>query len=146
MFIGPQNYLETYKIIKRGHFQRTQHHRCTHPILLMVASDPDSLCACKILTTLFKTDLIAYKILPVMGWNDLARYNQEMLESLQDEDIIQRDGEERNDTNFVILIGCGGTVDLEEFFNCHQQIKIYVLDNHRPYNLENIWWNKQVKK
>lgn len=44
----------------------------------------------------------------------------------------------------IIMLGCGGIVDLSELISVSEEINIYVFDNHRPYNLNNIFGNSQV--
>uniref|UniRef100_A0A8B9MRW7 Cell division cycle 45 n=1 Tax=Accipiter nisus TaxID=211598 RepID=A0A8B9MRW7_9AVES len=40
-------------------------------VLLLVASDVDALCACKILQALFQCDHVQYTLVPVSGWQEL---------------------------------------------------------------------------
>jgi hypothetical protein len=39
-----------------------------------------------------------------------------------------------------MMINCGGIVDLVDFFGLHdrENILVYVIDSHRPYNLGNV--------
>ncbi|KAL9078152.1 MAG: hypothetical protein Q9157_002910, partial [Trypethelium eluteriae] len=43
------------------------HHALTAPVLILVALDPDALCAARILTALLKRDYIAHKLQPIAG-------------------------------------------------------------------------------
>jgi cell division control protein 45 len=38
----------------------------------------------------------------------------------------------------IIMINCGGTVDLMEFLAPPPEVTVYVIDCHRPYHLENV--------
>jgi cell division control protein 45 len=44
----------------------------------------------------------------------------------------------------VITINCGGVVDIGELLRLPKQVKIYVLDSHRPYHLANVYDEDQV--
>lgn len=41
----------------------------------------------------------------------------------------------------IIMINCGGLIDVREFFDIESYTKIYVFDSHRPLKLENIHHN-----
>jgi hypothetical protein len=38
----------------------------------------------------------------------------------------------------VILINCGGIVELADFLTITEQMSVYVFDSHRPYHLANV--------
>jgi len=94
-------------------------------VLIFVAPEADSLCACRILTNLLRSDCIAYKIKPIAGYDDLFQADKEML---------QANSEIRN----IIMLNCGSLVDLEEFLHLGEETVVTVIDSHRPYNLSNI--------
>ncbi|KAF6277708.1 cell division cycle 45 [Rhinolophus ferrumequinum] len=61
-------------------------------VLLFVASDVDSLCACKILQALFQCDHVQYTLVPVSGWQELETAFLEHKEQIkllikQDDDL-----------------------------------------------------------
>ena len=130
------------------------HHPLSPPVLLLVSLDPDALCACRILTTLFKRDYIAHKIQPVAGYGDLTRAAEEMIRPSMRKnrtDGIEpgKLGDEASGS-VVICIGLGGLVDLKEVlvgedldedFGQGQLdgIEVWVFDSKRPWNLENIF-------
>uniref|UniRef100_UPI0037E82187 cell division control protein 45 homolog isoform X2 n=1 Tax=Semicossyphus pulcher TaxID=241346 RepID=UPI0037E82187 len=78
-------------------------------VALLVASDIDALCACKILQALFHCDQVQYTLVPVTGWQDLGTAFLEHKEQIkllikQDDDLgvpsyddIFRDEEEEGD-------------------------------------------------
>lgn len=98
------------------------------------------------LSTLMKKHLIAYQLIPVVGYNDLLnKYN-----SLS------------GDISNVVLLGCGGIVDLESFLDIDPEKyidqayleatgsarltrKIYVIDGNRPWNLDNLFGSQIVQ-
>uniref|UniRef100_A0A3Q3ML85 CDC45 cell division cycle 45 homolog (S. cerevisiae) n=1 Tax=Mastacembelus armatus TaxID=205130 RepID=A0A3Q3ML85_9TELE len=61
-------------------------------VVLLVASDMDALCACKILQALFHCDQVQYTLVPVTGWQDLGTAFLEHKEQIkllikQDDDL-----------------------------------------------------------
>lgn len=126
----------------------------------------DALCATKMLSRLLKSQLVQLQIVPVFGYSDLLEHYSKL-----DENI-----------NTVFLIGCGGMIDLESFFevdasedetskdnettgssnefesvpngdgsgkkkstqNQGPKRFVYVLDTHRPWNLDNIFGSTMV--
>jgi len=44
----------------------------------------------------------------------------------------------------VVLINCGGTIDLAEFFSLNENTTIYVFDSHRPTHLNNLYESDNV--
>lgn len=111
----------------------------------------DALCASKILTGLLKKELIQYQLVPVVGYTDLKKHYDKL-----DMDV----------TN-VVLLGCGASIDLEGFFEIDPEEfkieddefdastfkedpevkysrKIYVIDGHKPWNLDNIFGSEMV--
>ena len=67
MLLSTESYDAAFKQIKNDAIGAG----CT--VIVFVATTADSLCACKILTALLRTDDISYKIKPVNGYRDLAR-------------------------------------------------------------------------
>ena len=108
-------------------------HSTTPSILILVALDTDSLCATRILTQLLKRDFLPHKIHPVTGYKDLSSVNNTLVKG-------------NEDLRFVICLGLGGMVDLEEFFNLEKDdgafIECWVVDSRRPWNLHNIFGTK----
>lgn len=99
-------------------------------ILLIVNYDLDAICASKILISLFKFDNMLYSLIPVMGMSGLQRaYN-----------------EHRNDVKHVLLVNCGGGIDLVDVLQPDEDVVFYVCDSHRPYNVCNVYSNGQVSK
>ncbi|TPX39767.1 hypothetical protein SeMB42_g06256 [Synchytrium endobioticum] len=100
-------------------------------VLVLAASDVDSLCACKILTTLFKADCIPHKVIPVAGYADLGRANSNHVEN-------------HDELRSIVLLNCGGLVDLSEFFTLSDYAIVYLVDSHRPINLQNLFGNPRI--
>ncbi|KAJ8663622.1 hypothetical protein O0I10_000868 [Lichtheimia ornata] len=92
--------------------------------IIFVASDVDAICACKIFQFVLKSDLIQHKLVPVSGYQDLEKANNE---------LVANDPELRS----IIMINCGSSLELYDFFQKNEDLRIYVFDSHRPINLHN---------
>lgn len=99
-------------------------------ILIIVNYDIDAICASKILQSVFKYDHMLYSVVPIMGLASLKRaYN-----------------ENREDVKYVILINCGGCIDIVEYLQPDEDVTFFICDSHRPFDVCNIYSDKQVKK
>ncbi|XP_066465853.1 cell division control protein 45 homolog [Tiliqua scincoides] len=98
-------------------------------VLLLVASDIDALCACKILQALFQCDHVQYTLVPVSGWQELETAFLE----------------HKDQFRYFILINCGANVDLLEVLQPEEDMIFFVCDTHRPINLVNIYNETQIK-
>ena len=128
------------------HLQNTRH-PLSPPVLVLVALDPDALCACRILTRLFKHDYIPHKIQPVAGYADLERVGRELVAPMTE----GRGGS----GGVVVCLGVGGMADLGtvlglegegeeretngEGGNSFGGVEVWVVDSHRPWNLGNVF-------
>lgn len=115
------------------------HHPLSPPALLLVALEPDALCACRILTSLFKRDYIPHKIQPVSGYADLARAGEDLIRPMKTT--------EGGSGGVVICLGVGGLVDLGSLLDLEDEnsseamcgVEVWVLDARRPWNLSNVF-------
>lgn len=116
------------------------HHPLSPPVLILVALDPDALCACRILTALLKRDYIPHKIQPVAGYGDLARAGEDLVKPMQTT--------HGGSGGVVVCLGVGGLVDLSEILcltNPEDEVEdmggveVWVFDARRPWNLENVF-------
>ncbi|CAK4712902.1 hypothetical protein LEN26_007815 [Aphanomyces euteiches] len=89
-------------------------------VLLLVALDVDSIAAVSILTSLLQADMVAYSLVPVSGYKQLA----EMTFS--------------SEIRSIFLINCGAMVDVYSSLKLTDQ-KVYVIDSHRPLHLANVY-------
>ncbi|KAK0641538.1 CDC45 family [Cercophora newfieldiana] len=120
------------------HLQNTRH-PLSPPVLVLVALEPDALCACRILTRLFKHDYIAHKIQPVAGYADLERVGRELVKPM-----MESNG---GAGGVVVCLGVGGMVDLGSVLglepegeeNTFSGVEVWVVDSHRPWNLGNLF-------
>ena len=121
------------------HLLRT-HHPLSPPVLLLVALEPDALCACRILTALLKRDYIPHKIQPIAGYGDLTRAGEELVRPMRTTD--------GGSGGVVVCLGVGGLVDLEAMLGLEADengeggigdVDVWVLDARRPWNLANVF-------
>ena len=95
----------------------------TQRVLVMVNSDIDGICATKILQYLFKCDHVLYTLVPVQGKKDLFNAFKSNMEGVK----------------YCVLINCGANIDLCEFLDPPEDVIFYVMDNHRPVDVTNIY-------
>ncbi|KAL4780518.1 CDC45 family [Aspergillus varians] len=116
------------------------HHPLSPPVLILVALEPDALCACRILTSLLKRDYIPHKIQPVAGYGDLSRAGEELVRPMQTGN--------GGSGGVVVCLGVGGLVDLAEILELGGEddevedmggVEVWVFDARRPWNLANVF-------
>ncbi|KAI2781955.1 CDC45-like protein [Daldinia loculata] len=120
------------------HLQNTRH-PLSPPVLILVALEPDALCACRILTRLLKHDYIPHKIHPVSGYGDLERVGQDLVSPMME----SRGGS----GGVVVCLGVGGMVDMGTILGLETEgeessfsgVEVWVIDSHRPWNLGNVF-------
>ncbi|KAL6715129.1 DNA replication initiation factor cdc45 [Lecanora helva] len=121
------------------HLVRT-HHPLSPPVLVFVALEPDALCACRILTALFKRDYIAHKIQPISGYGDLEKAGQSMVHPMR----LQDGGT----GGVVVCLGVGGLVDVSNVLGLDADedgvdpsggVAVWLIDARRPWNLGNVF-------
>ncbi|AWP07398.1 CDC45-related protein isoform 2 [Scophthalmus maximus] len=98
-------------------------------VALLVASDIDALCACKILQSLFHCDQVQYTLVPVTGWQDLGTAFLEHKEQFR----------------YFVLINCGANVDLLEMLQPDDDSVFFICDTHRPVDVVNVYNDSQIK-
>ena len=122
------------------------HHPLLPPVLVLVALEPDALCACRILTALLKRDYISHKIQPISGYGDLEQAGQSMVRPMR----IQNGGS----GGVVVCLGVGGLVDLstvlgldadEENMDPSGGIAVWLIDARRPWNLGNVFGGDPIE-
>ncbi|KAL7391099.1 hypothetical protein ABVT39_004227 [Epinephelus coioides] len=98
-------------------------------VALLVASDIDALCACKIIQALFHCDQVQYTLVPVTGWQDLGTAFLEHKEQFR----------------YFVLINCGANVDLLEMLQPDDDSIFFICDTHRPVDVVNVYNDTQIK-
>lgn len=149
MFIGIKEFVTAYDKILR----RCNSHSSCQLVIFVSCLNIDALCASKMLSNLFKKQLIQLQMVPIFGYTELK----------------ERFGQLDDNISSVILIGCGGMVDLENFLEIDPQEyslapdigdehvnsvngddalifkrEIFVLDCQRPWNLDNLFGSQII--
>lgn len=126
-------------------------HALSPPVLILVALEPDALCACRIFTSLLKRDFIPHKIQPVSGYDDLKRAWEELVLPMRT--FMGGSG------GVVVCLGLGAVDDIEERFFSRRELQLdssgrevevpvfdgyggiecWVVDARRPWSLENMF-------
>ncbi len=121
------------------HLVRTYHSQ-SPPVLILVALEPDALCACRVLTSLLKRDYITHKIQPIAGYGDLTEAGQTMVVPMK----VQNGGS----GGVVICLGVGGLVDMSSVLGLDDEgdgsdpsggVEVWLIDARRPWNLGNVF-------
>ena len=121
------------------HLQRT-YHALSPPVLVLVALEPDALCACRIFTALLKRDYIQHKIQPMAGYSDLARVGETLVQPMR----TQQGGS----GGLVVCLGVGGLVDMSNMLGLDDAedgrdpsggVEVWIVDAKRPWNLGNVF-------
>ena len=116
------------------------YHPLSPPVLILVALEPDALCACRIFVGLLKRDFIRHNIVPVAGYGDLARAGEKLVQPMRTSD--------GGYGGVVVCLGVGGLVDLgavlgldvsEDGHNGMDGVEVWVVDARRPWNLGNVF-------
>ena len=82
-----------------------------------------------------------YTIKQISGYIDLQRVNQTCIESNEEVGVgIPSDSQ----LSGVIMLNCGGTIDLSGNLSLQPGMKCFVIDSHRPLHLGNIRSGDQV--
>lgn len=144
MYVGINGFVNVYDKI----LHRCSSHSSCQLVIFVSCLNIDALCASKMLSSLFRKQLVQSQLVPVFGYSELKEHFQRL-----DENI-----------NSVIFVGCGGMIDLESFLEIDaednsiptetdtnketeaQRFKreIYVLDCHRPWNLDNLFGSQYI--
>lgn len=105
------------------------------PVLIFTASaDPDALATVRTLTSLLKADLIRYEVHPVDGYAHLHDKFQALVS-----------GDAAVEPRAILCVNCGAMVDLEAVLQLGSEsliaaadVRVLVIDSHRPYHLRNV--------
>src|SRR3989338_82178 len=99
VFASIQQLKDIYGYVVADH-EAVQNQGGSTSVLIFVAPDCDSLCACRILTTILKIDFISFLIKPVGGYEDLKAATAVITDDIRS----------------IFLLNCGANVDALSFF------------------------------
>ncbi|OWA49847.1 Cell division control protein 45-like protein [Hypsibius exemplaris] len=97
-------------------------------LLMLAASDVDSVCAVKILLHLFHCDHIQYSLTVCSRFQDCV-------------DAVAAAGDS---VRTILMINCGAAESVVERLNVSDKVRIYILDSRMPVHLRNLYSAKQV--
>jgi cell division control protein 45 len=101
-------------------------------VLIFVAPNADAMCACRILCSMLRSDVISYKIVPVNGYADLDAANAELITG-------------NEDLRTVIMLNCGARRNMEKVLSgLPANARAYIADAHRPVHLANLYSEEKV--
>lgn len=115
-------------------------------VLILTSPTADALSASRIVSYMLRADGVPYRLKVCLGWERLKK-------TLEGAGVIVRDDrdevvnnnvvaeEEKSDIRAVVLINMGANKNLSKLFT---NVKVYVMDSHRPYHLANIHTGKNV--
>ncbi|KAJ1678097.1 DNA replication initiation factor cdc45, partial [Spiromyces aspiralis] len=142
------NYENAYKRILGGAAKAAQEGAGACTVLMLVADDPDAICAARILAWLLKQDNIAYKTVPIANYDDISRINEETIEKSTEVcplSIVPAPGSVSVCAlKTVVMLNCGSRIDFNDYLSMHDDMVAIVVDSHRPFNLYNIFYNEKV--
>eukprot|EP01035_Chromulina_nebulosa_P018949 gene18949-24757_t len=94
-------------------------------VMIMVANEVDAMASTRMLAQLFRSDNIAYVIRPVSNITQVKQVFDFCLTS---------------DIKIVILMNCGAIYNIPKLFDLEgKDIRVLILDNHRPMHLANVY-------
>lgn len=121
-------------------------------VLILTSPTADALSASRIVSYMLRADGVPYRLKVCLGWERLQR-------TLEGAGVVVRDREDEEDATdnnnnravvadedkcdirAVVLINMGANKNLSKLF---ANVKVYVMDSHRPYHLANIHTGKNV--
>lgn len=112
MYYGISQFSEAYNKILRN----SSSHSSCQLVIFVSCLNIDALCATKMLSLLFKKQLVQSQIVPIFGYSELRRHYSQL-----DDNI-----------NSLLLVGFGGVIDRSEIF-CYCSISQY--SHLRKYTL-----------
>ncbi|MCJ1310611.1 hypothetical protein MMC25_004276 [Agyrium rufum] len=121
---------------------RNKHSAHSTPVNILVALEPDALCASRILVALLKRDYIQHQIHVVSGYSELERLGRKTVQPLR----FQNGG----NGGTVICLGVGGMIDLAAVLGLEASeeaededpfggVEVWLVDARRPWHLNNVF-------
>ena len=98
-------------------------------VLIFVNYDVDAVCACKIISYLFKCDNIQHTVVPISDLNDL----------------LQAFKNRRQSTKYILMINIGATFDVVDLLEPEDEQIIFIADNHRPIDVYNVYRDNELR-
>ncbi|KAM9889463.1 hypothetical protein OXX79_012141 [Metschnikowia pulcherrima] len=150
MYINPSQYAHAFDEIKRT----SSSHSTCKLILFVSCLSVDSICTAKVLSLVLKKSLVQYQLIPVVGYADLRDHYVQLDADVANviligcgamidlESFFEIDSEEFKIEGDDLSSAPVDDNDLDEQYQRRGpqfRRKIYVIDGHRPWNLDNIF-------
>ncbi|EKE41756.1 hypothetical protein ENUP19_0296G0021 [Entamoeba nuttalli] len=117
MIINGTSFEELYNGLRnRGKDKKT--------IQLYVSPTVDAIVCYKILSMMFEKDGLLHSAVPVNNYETLSRVFKETIG--------------HTDVHTVFFIDCAGSIDVSELLGDIENIFVYIIDSHRPFNKLNV--------
>ncbi|CAI6358306.1 unnamed protein product [Macrosiphum euphorbiae] len=98
-------------------------------ILILVNYDVDAICAAKIFQYILRFDNVIYVLVPVKTTTELKKVFKE----------------QKADVKHIVLINCGGSLDIIDILEPEEDIIFFVIDSHRPTDICNVYSSSQIR-
>lgn len=117
-----------------------------HRVLVLANLDVDSVCAVKILQTLLKYDHCMFTVVPVQGKSDLFNaFKNHCSGNDADEEEEEDQSNDPANRKYVVMINCGGTMDVVDFLDPPENVVFFIADSHRPTDVCNVYSDGQIR-
>lgn len=156
MYVSPAQYAQVFHDIKRTSLS----HSTCKLIIFVLCLNIDAICTGKILSSILRKNLVQYQLIPVVGYTDLKNHYANVDPDISNVILVgcgaMLDLEAFFDINvdeFVVdgahaaANSSGADGDLENDLQkdlVRLRRKLYVMDGHRPWNLDNIFGSHMV--
>uniref|UniRef100_A0A2H8TQS0 Cell division control protein 45 n=1 Tax=Melanaphis sacchari TaxID=742174 RepID=A0A2H8TQS0_9HEMI len=98
-------------------------------ILILVNYDVDAICAAKIFQYILRFDNVVYVLVPVKTTTELKKAYKE----------------QKAEIKFIMLINCGGSLDIIDILEPEEDIIFFITDSHRPTDICNVYSSSQIR-
>jgi cell division control protein 45 len=111
-----------------SYFLKIRQKSSPNRVLILAATDVDSVCAVKILLHLFYCDQIKYSLVVCTKFQDCIAAVQPV----------------RDTVRSIIMINCGAAEDVVGLLNANDHVRFFILDSRMPVHIRNLYSDKQV--
>ncbi|CAH1732906.1 cell division control protein 45 homolog isoform X1 [Aphis gossypii] len=98
-------------------------------VLILVNYDVDAICAAKIFQYILRFDNVVYVLVPVKTTTELKKTYEE-----------QKAG-----VKHIVLINCGGSLDIIDILEPEEDIIFFITDSHKPTDICNVYSSSQIR-
>jgi cell division control protein 45 len=105
---------------------------CT--VLILCAPTADAMCACRILCSMLRSDVVSYSVHPVISYSKVFEIGASL------------EGGVGEEIRSLVMLECGATVDMKKHMlpYLNPLAKVYIWDSHRPVHLANVYEEERI--